>query len=153
MNTKKRKRPLWARCPLSLVILGLVACVWEFASSQNPYVLPVKRALLYEVLNLDPISQSAQTAGLAEGYAVQYYANGAPTSGFDHQADRKVVYTDGNITRLVNYLDGYLLDFPTGTTFDFTLSPLFTRAEGEGFDATVSRETATYESLKDVVTF
>lgn len=153
MNTEKKKLPLWARCLLGLVILGLVACAWEFASSQNPYVLPVKRALLYDVLKLDPISPARETAGLAEGYAVQCYANGAPVSGFDHQADRKVVYTDGEITRLVNYSDGYLLDFPAGTAFDFTLSPLFTRAEGEGFDATVSRETATYESLKDVVTF
>lgn len=150
MKTKR----LWLKILLIVIGVGLLACVWEFASSQNPYVLPVKRTLLYDVLKLEPISQARQTDGLEEGYAAAHYGDGVLLNeGFDGERDRKTVYTDGNITRLVNYLDGYLLDFPAGTEFDFTLSPLFTRAQGEGFDAVVSRETATYESLKDVVTF
>lgn len=149
-----KKKPLWLKMILILVVLGLAACVWEFASSQNPYVLPVKRALKYDVLHLSTVNEPAETAGLASGYTALHYGDGSLLNeGFDRESDRKTVYTDGNITRLINYLDGYQLDFPVGTEFDFSLSPLFTRAAGDGFDAVISRETATYESLKDVVTF
>lgn len=150
----KKRKPLWLKLLLIIIAVGLAACVWEVISSQNPYVLPVKRALKYELLNLEPVSARAQTAGLAEGYTVRHYGDGSLLNeGFKDETDRKTVYEDGTVTRLVNYLDGYQLDLPVGTQFDFTLSPLFTRVEGEGFDATISRETATYESLKDVVTF
>lgn len=153
MEAKKKKLPRWAAALLVLVALGLIACLWEFISSQNPYLLPVKRALLYDVLGMDPISQEEATAGLAEGYTTQLYGDGQAVDALDGHTDRKTVYEDGTVTRLVNELDGYLLDFPAGTEFDFTLSPLFTRAEGEGFDATISRETATYNGIGEVVRF
>ena len=50
-------------------------------------------------------------------------------------------------------LDGYRLGLTARTAFDFTLSPLFARALGEGFDVTISRETATYNGLGDVIGF
>lgn len=153
MNEKKRKLPVWAISLLVLVGVGLLACVWEFASSQNPYLLPVKRALKYELLGMNPISQGARTAGLAQGYTTQHYGDGQAADNLEGATDRKSVYEDGTVTRLVNELDGYLLDFPVGTEFDFTLSPLFTRALGDGFDATISRETATYNGIGDVIRF
>ncbi len=153
MDKGKRRLPRWAVCLLVLAGLGLAACVWELISSQNPYLLSMKRALKYEVLGLEPISQQARTDGLAEGYTTQHYGDGEAVDGFDGHTDRKSVYEDGTVTRLVNELDGYRLDLPTGTEFDFTLSPLFTRALGEGFDVTISRETATYNGLGDVIGF
>lgn len=154
MDAKRTKKlPRWAAALLVLLGVGLLACVWEFISSQNPYLLPVKRALKYGLLGLEPISQEKAAAGLEEGYALTWYADGAASEDAEGACDKKAVYEDGTVTRLVNYLDGYALDFPAGTDFDFTLSPLFTRAEGAGFDATISRETATYESLGDVVSF
>ena len=151
----KKRLPLWLKILLALFALGLAACVWEFASSQNPYVLPVKRALKYEVLRLSPVSEKKETAGLADGHALERWENGAmDTDGkFDVRADNKAVYRDNTTTRLVNYLDGWQMDFPAGTQFDFSLAPLYVRAEGEGFDAVISRETATYNGLKDVITF
>ncbi len=149
-----KKKHLWRKVLLILLALGAACCLWEFASSQNPYLLPVKRALKYDVLRLSPVNQATETAGLTEGYSVQHYGDGVPLGGgFTAQSDRKTVYAGGQVTRLVNYLDGYQLDFPAGTEFDFTLSPLFTRALGEGFDTVISREQATYASKKDVLTF
>lgn len=151
----KKRLPLWLKILLALFALGLVACVWEFISSQNPYILPVKRALKYEVLHLSPVSEKKETAGLAAGYAVERLENGAPDADgkFDVSADNKAIYRDDNTARLVNYLDGWQMDFPAGTQFDFDLSPLYVRAEGEGFDAVISRETATYAGLKSVISF
>ena len=51
----KKQLPLWLKGLSALLALGLVLCVWEFFSSQNPYILPLKRALKYEVLRLSPV--------------------------------------------------------------------------------------------------
>ncbi len=149
---KKKRR--WLKVLLVVLALGVLACVWEFASSQNPYLLGAKRTLKYDILHLSTENRKAETAGLAQDYTLSLYGDGnLLNEGFTDETDRKAVYEDGAVTRLVNYLDGYQLDFPAGTRFDFTLSPLFTRAEGDGFDATVSREQATYASKKDILTF
>lgn len=151
----KKRPPLWLKLLLSLFALGLIACVWEFISSQNPYILPVKRALKYEVLRLSPVSEKKEMYGLPNNCVPERYENGAldQDGTFDVRADNKAVYRDNNTTRLVNYLDGYQVDFPVGTQFSFDLSPLYTKVEGEGFDAVISRETATYAGLKSVISF
>ncbi len=150
----KKLFPLWKKILLAILLCGVLACVWEFASSQNPYILPVKRALKYDILRLSPVSRQAETEGLSAQYSVLRYGDGeAITGDFSGETDRKTVYEDETVTRLVNYLDGYRLDFPAGTAFDFTLSPLFTRAVGDGFDVTISRERATYDGMRDVVEF
>jgi len=59
-----KKKPLWLKILLTLVLLGLAACVWEFASSQNPYILPVKRALKYNVFGMSTVDREAERAGL-----------------------------------------------------------------------------------------
>lgn len=149
----KQKKPLWLRILLAVLALGVLACLWEFISSQNPYVLPVKRALKYDVLRLSPVNAKAERQGL-EGAAETFYVDGAESgAGYTRGADNKRVLRGENVTRLVNYLDGCQMDFPAGTQFDFSLSPLCTRAFGDKWDAVVSREKATYESMKDVVSF
>ena len=149
----KHKKPLWLKILLGLVALGLVACVWEFISSQNPYLLPVKRTLKYDLLGMTTVSESREQAGLAQGFDCQTYVDGQSADEPDLDKDSKRVYDDGTVTRLVNYLDGYQLDLPAGAQFDFSLSPLFIRGSGEGFDVTASRESASYQSLRDVITF
>ena len=151
----KKNMSLWLKILLWLVLLGVLACVWEFVSSQNPYLLPVKRALKYEVLGMTTLNEDKELRGLhAETVHVSIYGNGRPTDGIPSpDTDCKRVYEDGSIARLVNYTHGYQLDLPAGTTFDFSLSPLYTAGSGRDFDVTISREKADYQSLKDVVTF
>ena len=150
----KKTKPLWLRVLLLLIAVGLAGCVWEFASSQNPYLLSAKRALKYDVLGMTTVNHKTERAGLADGFSCIVYSNGQVlTEEFDPSADNKKVLADGQITRLVNYTDGYQLDLPANTAFDFSLSPLYTTGTGEGFDVTVSREKADYQSLKDVITF
>ncbi|MBE6973724.1 MAG: hypothetical protein E7440_07615 [Ruminococcaceae bacterium] len=151
----KKTKPLWLKILLWLVLLGVLACAWEFASSQNPYILPVKRTLKYDVLGMTTANESRETAGLnADTLRVSVYENGERADGHPSpDTDCKRVYDDGSVTRLVNYTGGYQLDLPANAIFDFSLSPLFTSGYGEGFDVTVSREKADYQSLKDVITF
>lgn len=151
----KKRKPFWLKLLLSLVLLGLAACAWEFVSSQNPYILPVKRALKYDVLGMTTANETRETAGMnAETLRVSVYENGERADGIPSpNTDCKLVYDDGSVTRLVNYTDGYQLDLPANAIFDFSLSPLYTSGRGEGFDMTVSREKADYQHLKDVITF
>lgn len=150
----KKTKPLWPKILLCLFLLGVLACVWEFVSSQNPYVLPVKRALKYNVLGMTTVNREAERAGLEADFTSVVFSNGDVLSTeFDPTADNKKVLSDRNLTRLVNYTDGYQMDFPAGTQFDFSLSPLYTYGYGEGFDVTISREKAHYQSIKDVITF
>ena len=150
-----KKKPLWLKILLALVLLGLAACVWEFTSSQNPYILPVKRALKYNVLGMTTANESRESAGLnADTLRVSIHEDGARADGRPSpETDCKRIYEDGQLTRLVNYTHGYQLDTPAGTEFDFSLSPLYVTGKGEGFDLTVSREKADYQSLNDVITF
>lgn len=150
----KKTKPLWLKILLCLVLLGILACVWEFASSQNPYVLPVKRWLKYEVLGMSTVDRDAERAGLEAGFTSVVYSDGdVLTTEFDPSADNKKILSDSKLTRLVNYTHGYQLDVPAGTEFDFSLSPLYVTGAGADFDLTVSREKADYQSLKDVITF
>lgn len=147
----KKKKPLWLKILLTILILGALACMWEFISSQNPYILPVKRALKYDVLRLSPWSD--RKIGIDADY--MHYVDGAVSADgkYVRGADNKRVYDAGDQRVLVNYLDGYQMSFPAGAEFDFSLSPLYTRASGDGWDAVISREKATYESLRDVISF
>ncbi len=151
----KKRKPLWLKILLSLLLIGLLACVWEFVSSQNPYILPVKRALKYEVLGMTTADEKRETQGMdSSTLRVSVYENGERADGHpDPDTDCKRVYDDGTTTRLVNYTGGYQVDLPADTNFDFSLSPLYTTGYGEGFDVAISREKADYQSIKDVITF
>ena len=151
----KKRKPLWLKLLLTLVLLGLVACGREFASSQNPYILPVKRALKYDVLGMTTANETRETSGLnADTLRVSIHENGERADGIPgSDTDCKLIYDDGSTTRLVNYTGGYQLDLPANAIFDFTLSPLYTTGYGDGFDVTISREKADYQSIKDVITF
>ena len=151
----KKTKPLWLKILLALLALGLLACVWEFVSSQNPYILPVKRSLKYELLGMTTADKDRETAGLnADTLRVSIYENGERADGNPSpDTDCKLVYEDGSVTRLVNYTHGYQVDAPAGAQFDFALSPLYVTGRGEAFDMTVSREKADYQSITDVITF
>ena len=153
----KKKKPVWLKILLTILILGVLACLWEFISSQNPYILPVRRALKYDVLHLSPVNEKRENSGFpatANTFPTLYVDGEASADGkYVHSADNKRVIKTADTTRLVNYLDGYQMDFPADTAFDFSLSPLYTHAFGDGWDAVISREKATYESMKDVISF
>ena len=149
----KKRRPLWLKILLTLLLVGLAACVWEFASSKNPYLLPVKRAIKYDVFHISPVNASVEADGIGTGACTSFVNGEESGEEYVPGADNKHIWRGENGVNLVNYLDGYQMGFPVGTEFDFSLSPLFTRAFGDGWDATISREKATYAGMKDVISF
>ena len=78
----KQKKPLWLKIALAVLLLGALACVWEFFSSQNPYLLPVRRALKYDVLGVSPVDLRAETSQLGSG-SVRFYVDGAEGGAYE----------------------------------------------------------------------
>ncbi len=134
-----KKHPARFRAVIIALSLLFALCLWEVIASQSPYLLAFKRAVKYDFLGLSAENIDAETAGL-----------GTFTLS---ETDCAKIYAGGGFTRLVNYSDGYQLDMPPDTEFDFSLAPLYTGFSGPGFDGVISRETATYASAKDAVTF
>lgn len=128
-----------------LCVLAAAALVVLYRS-QAPGALRLKKHIKYDVLNIPYSTKAEETAGLANGYATSLYVNNqyVGTGEYNPEADSKRVYETNSVTRLVNYTDGYQLDFPAGTSFDFSLSAAVTRGQGEGFSYTVSREYCPY---------
>lgn len=142
-----KKKRIWLRVAAVILILAVLAVVYEAWRTQNPYTLALKRHVKYDLLHMTTVDTAKETAGLAEGYTVTLYQNGQPISGEgDPAADRKRVYEDGNVTRLVNYLTGYQIDLPAGMEFDFSRSPLYVNGTTEDCMVTISREMVTIQS-------
>ena len=126
-----KKKKLWKRILLTVLALGLAACLWEFFSSQNPYILPLRRSLKYELLGMNPWTQAQETADLQPGYSFLRYENGAAAEGtYDPSADNKLVYRDGAITRLSNRTDGYQIDLPGRRNLTFPCRPCLSAEKG-----------------------
>ena len=90
---KKLKR--WQKIILALFVLGLAACVWEFFSSQNPWLLSFKRNIKYEVLHLSPENTVHELGGLSgSAEEIVRYVDGAEAEKLDFSADCKKIYYD-----------------------------------------------------------
>ncbi|MGI6029947.1 MAG: glycoside hydrolase family 26 protein [Eubacteriales bacterium] len=147
---KHRKK--WAIALGICLLLGAVGMVLLYRS-QHPYALQLKKFVKYQVLHMAPSTQKQEVEGLPEGWEMQLYVNGeqAQERQFDYNGDNKRVYEAQDRTRLVNYSDGYQMDFPAGTEFDFSLSAAVTRAEGEGYQCIISREYSPYQSIEQAM--
>lgn len=147
MNRKK-----WAIFFCVCAVLGALGLGLLYRS-QHPYALKLKKFVKYEVLHMAPSTQKGETIGLPDGWDVTLYVNGQPRGNgdFDYMGDNKRVYAGDEVCRLVNYSDGYQMDFPVGTQFDFSLSAAVTEGRGEGYEFTVSREYSPYESIEQAM--
>ena len=149
-----KKKPIWLRVLLVILLFGVLAVGYEAWCTQNPYTLALKRQIKYEVLGMTTQREGKEIAGLEPGYSVTLYEDGvAVATPGDSAGDRKKVYEDGQVTRLVDYLAGCQVDLPRGMTFDFSCGPLYVNGENADCAVTISREKATYASKGEIISF
>ena len=134
--------------PVALLVLmtllaGLLIGLYR---SQDPWLLDRKRYIKYNVLHLHHAAWSAETQGLPWYVRSTLYVDGRPTTDYEYNEESSMdrVYRTKDVTRLVNYHDGYQLDFPAGTEFDFSKSAIAVTGQGEGFRVTVTKEYCMY---------
>lgn len=153
---KKHSRiPLryWLIALALLVVIGAVLMIW-FYRSQDPAALDAKKYIKYNILHMAPDCQETEAAGLEGHIQMRLYLNGEETTDYyyDETASMERVYSTKSATRLVNYHDGYSLDFPAGTEFDFSRSAALILGEGEGFQITVTKEYSPYSDATEEMT-
>ena len=135
---------------LILCTVGLIGLIHLYLD-QSPQALAFKRYVKYSVTQMFSGELGDETEGLDKNHSTEIYVDGtevAPNE-LNLYKDVKKVYRDSNITRLVNYADGYQLDFPSGTSFDFSRSSCVVEAYGDGYEYTVSFEYCPYAEMTD----
>lgn len=146
----KRKQKMFLCClGVFLLVAGVALCF-----GQSTVALNIKRTVHPKVLQTFYTHNRAETKGLAKDFTTTLYINGAAAEDweYDPSGDMKRTYRTADVTRLVNYADGYRLDFPAGTDFDFSLSKSVTEARGEGYEFTVSLEKCPYYTTHSEMT-
>ena len=134
-----KKLPFWARIVIILAVLAVISVCWEVVSSRNTRLVAFKRSLVHGLLGISNEDVRAETLGLASGYTVK-------------ELEGMRLYEHDSGVRLVNYIDGYQIDLPGRAEADTSMSGLYTTVTGSGYSVTISRETATYAGMKDVIT-
>ncbi len=147
-STKKRGGVIWG-----VIAVCFLSMTWIY-SSQASWALTLKKQIKYEVLHIPHDTQEAETVGMDDDWEMTLYADGEVTSDVYYNADldNKRVYAGESRSRLVNYTDGYQMDFPADTTFDFSLSAAVIHAAGEGYEYTISREYSPYFDITEEMT-
>jgi len=69
-------------------------------------------------------------------------------SQLDYDKDIKKVYRGKNYDRLIDYPHGYIVDLPSQSDFDFTLSPNYTKVKNKYFEAMIAREWSPYDDVR-----
>ena len=69
-------------------------------------------------------------------------------NGLDYSKDVKKVYNGEKFSRLMDYPNGYIVDLPEGSEYDFTLSPNYTKVKNKYFEAMLAREWSPYDDVK-----
>ena len=90
----------------------------------------------------DGLKNSSHTEGLGDIAKMEFYENGVRTGAteMNQQRDNKILYYSGDIKRVVNYADGYIIDIPQDWEPDYSLSPIKVQYSSDAVNLTVTVE-------------
>ncbi len=139
---------------LGCLLILFAAALVLFYRCQAPAALDAKRYIKFNILRMAPDCQAQEAEGLTGRIKMTLYQDGEETTDYYYAETTSMerVYSTETVTRLVNYHDGYMLDFPAGTTFDSSRSEMLISGSGDGFRLTVSKEHSPYAGLTDEMT-
>ena len=88
------------------------------------------------------LQDSSRMEGLGEVTKMEFYENGVRTGAteMNQQRDNKILYYSGDIKRVVNYADGYIIDIPQDWEPDYSLSPVKVQYTGEDVNLSITVE-------------
>ncbi len=142
MTENKKSRRIRRKTKIILIILAALIVIGAAAGgillhlykTQHPAVMALKddvKILLCDV-KIDKLQD--KTAYLSS------------VTETEEVGDSEIMYTDDGI-RLLNNPDGYFIDLPQASQFDFDLAPLYTKIHTPQFSLTVSREYSTEDDV------
>ena len=147
MSIKKHFRLLFV---LLALLFGLGAASFCYIINSNSQAAFRIRRFAGEFLNMQKLPDRPDPRLGLEILCEVLYTDNIPAQNpalVKSGGDNKLVMETPEFTRLFDYANGYLLDLPSGVSFDFTKSPQFTTINGEGFTAVVSAEWSVGEDV------
>ena len=136
------------------ILAVLFAFLLVFYRSQNDTALYIKKYIKYNILFMDSRTTTEERDGLPAAHNNTLYVNGVKTTDIDFDIEQSMerVYSSAKFVRLVNYNDGYQIDFPAGTSFDFSKELNHISAKGKSYEATITLERSPYLDITDEMT-
>lgn len=135
-----------------MVALGLCFGVMTpISTNANFYYTPITN-YYYNYNYATYYDRDAELTGLPENIYERLYVNGYETEDEPYYAynDNKRLYYTDDRTRLVNYTDGYQMDFGANAAIELSHSPLQVKLKTWLYEATVSYEKSPYWGLDPV---
>lgn len=151
-NNQQKNKYIGLLVILLCAVLSLVA-LYFLRTSPHPLAREF-RQVVKKILFSPRNTLVNETQGLSSITSVDYYLDNRLVSGSkpETNGDLKTVYHAGEKDRLVNCTDGYFMDIPQGCSFDFTLSPIYTRIYYDRkFEITVTREWSPYDDIDEYI--
>ena len=135
----------WLSLNLAAVLTAcaLTSCAGNAKKEPNPYSSAVEVGSEKELTAVrENLIKAKETAGLADITKMEFYENGVRTVSDEYVPvkDNKKIYWAGDIKRVVNYPDGYMLDIPQDWVPDFSLATLRVRYDSPEASLIASRE-------------
>ncbi|MBQ3094032.1 MAG: hypothetical protein IJC52_02570 [Clostridia bacterium] len=152
---KQTIKRLLSLCLISAMLAGLTACGGEPTDESVPLAngnvltTPAEQGTEEELTAVrDNLIKLTETQGLGDIEKMEFYENGVRTTSdqYVQVKDNKKVYYAGDVKRVVNYPDGYILDIPADWTPDYSLASACCRYEGDGVTLIATNEN---DALKD----
>ena len=120
--------------------LGLLSgCAGGGETADTPKNTPTEEQL---TAVRDELMKQSQTKGLGDITKLEFYEDGERSDAAEMNIakDNKILYYAGDIKRVVNYPDGYIIDLPQDWAPDFSRSPIRVRYTGEDITLTITVE-------------
>ena len=96
----------------------------------------------------EELIKTSETEGLGEITAMEFYENGvrSASSQYVQAKDNKKMYYSGDIKRVVNYPDGYILDIPQDWAPDYSMSTVRVRYTTDQVTLIATNEDEIYDN-------
>lgn len=141
-----RKRLKWICVTMAVMLtVGMMSACGGNVSKQeqNPYSSVTEVGSEKELTAVrENLIRATETVGLSDITKMELYENGARTVSdqYVQVKDNKKIYWSGDIKRVVNYPDGYMIDIPQDWEPDFSLSTKRVRYDSDEASLIASRE-------------
>lgn len=151
IRTRIKKRNIAATLILSiLLITASVSIAYAGAHAAFYFSIPYDTSITV-LSNLSKVKNNIQHL-LTQSKPDEKLEFGKVLREDTYNDSAKLIYTE-NCTRLVNYADGYSIDFTTDSSFDFDYAPLYTRVKFPEAQIIISAERSPYADVDEYIRY
>ena len=147
----KKSRSIRRTVSVCMAAVLLAVCVTSCGGSGQGNTSPEEEKEVTEAdltAVREELIKTSETEGLGEITAMEFYENGvrSASSQYVQAKDNKKMYYSGDIKRVVNYPDGYILDIPQDWAPDYSMSTVRVRYTTDQVTLIATNEDEIYDN-------